>query len=514
MEERMEHTLENQDKEALHIQSDKFKYRNEEERTKTMNRFMIMGSAVLFGVYMLYLFFKLGVGGIAKPTVYGNVVLMLFFWVVLLIRYQRNPVNLKLKTWVYISFGIEYLLMALQTDAEFINPALLGMLVSCIPYYEKKFFKRLGFSYLSLYVICLSVRMAKNMTTLDVNFVCVTLTMLLLFYTVMRIGTISKIFSDDALGAIGEQSKRQKMMMEEILTISRTVQEQTEQSHDRMQNLHESSSTVNRSMQRIVAATGTTSDSIQKQTLMTQDIQNAIEETASHSKKMVEVARESNEDVQKNIQIIEELKQQSAKISETNKQVTESMEGLIERTREVQNIAGTIAGISSQTNLLALNASIESARAGEAGRGFAVVAEQIRQLAEQTKASTETISSILNELNTDAGQVVSAVKSSVEATGKQGEMIVMASEVFEKVDANLEMLVNDVHVVDKRVLDLSGTNNRIVENISQISANTEEITANAEEAGNLAEQTLNQAIEVRESIDIIRAETDNLNKYF
>ena len=197
-------------------------------------------------------------------------------------------------------------------------------------------------------------------------------------------------------------------------------------------------------------------------------------------------------------------------IKDTNHSVTDAMEKLQEKTKEVEEIAGSIMAISGQTNLLALNASIESARAGEAGRGFAVVAQQIRQLAEQTKSFTEEITKITNELNANANMVVNTISGSIEATDRQSEKILAASETFEQLNKNMEALASQVEEVNHHILGLSESNNKIMENISQLSAVTEEVTANAEQVHTMSQNNLDCAEQVKTAVEHIRSTTDEM----
>lgn len=96
---------------------------------------------------------------------------------------------------------------------------------------------------------------------------------------------------------------------------------------------------------------------------------------------------------------------------------------LAERVHEIGAILGLINEIADQTNLLALNAAIEAARAGESGRGFTVVADEVRRLAERSKASAAEIAGIVNGAQAETSATLLAMEKGAKQM-QQGLLLV------------------------------------------------------------------------------------------
>ena len=113
----------------------------------------------------------------------------------------------------------------------------------------------------------------------------------------------------------------------------------------------------------------------------------------------------------------EEFSGHAASLLTANQTLTGLTMKLANQMELIEKISSVISSVSSQSKLLGLNASIEAAHAGEHGRGFAIVANEIRKLAEESKASV-----------TEINRQVEEVKKQMEIMMKQAENLGLISE--------------------------------------------------------------------------------------
>ena len=315
------------------------------------------------------------------------------------------------------------------------------------------------------------------------------------------------------MAKIQYEAEQQKEMTDNIIRIAERVRTGTNQAMDIMNELQESSKTVNQAVENISSGSVSTANSVQNQSLMTQNIQEHLDQVVERAEAMLQTANESEVLNKESLEKIHRLRNEALVLIETNDTVAESMKHLQQNVESVKEITNTIMDISSQTNLLSLNASIESARAGEAGRGFAVVADEIRQLAEKTKQETENIARILDELTRNAAEAANAVERSVEAANVQDEMIEQVSMSFEEMSKNVNGLIADIEGIDNMLASLSEANNQIVDNITYLSATTQEVTASSAQASDMTIENLDNAETARTELNNILNVSHQLDKY-
>ena len=126
----------------------------------------------------------------------------------------------------------------------------------------------------------------------------------------------------------------------------------------------------------------------------------ALQRVAESMEALVERTRETADSAATSDEIAHLANEATQDVSSAAGELVDSMTKLQRATEEQRQVIDTIQSIAFQTNLLALNAAVEAARAGEAGKGFAVVAEEVRELAKRSsEAAEETSARIVESSN-------------------------------------------------------------------------------------------------------------------
>ncbi|MFN3361929.1 MAG: methyl-accepting chemotaxis protein [Pseudanabaenaceae cyanobacterium] len=148
--------------------------------------------------------------------------------------------------------------------------------------------------------------------------------------------------------------------------------------------------------------------------------------SSTNAQKSLELCNTGSQSVQQTLQGISTVKDKVTAIAEKIVQLSE-------QTAQISTVSDLVADIANQTNILALNAAVEAARAGEQGKGFAVVAQEVRKLADQSKASAEKISHLIREIQASINSTVMVTDEGTKTANESMRLAQGTLQAFENI---------------------------------------------------------------------------------
>lgn len=222
-----------------------------------------------------------------------------------------------------------------------------------------------------------------------------------------------------------------------------------------------------------------------------------------------DLARQSTESGRNNVEVLQKSEQTAMEIVNGFSEKVLELDDMVSK---IDTILSAINQITMQTNLLSLNAAIEAARAGEVGRGFAVVAGEIRQLANESRQSSEEIGAIVAEITGKLLEVRSAADMVIRDMHQRDGIMREVSATFNEMLSNLTELIEGEKETNAKINELNIFKDRIVEKISSIATVTQQSAAVTQEmTSQLMSQSNLQEVAIS-SVDQIKGISGSLER--
>lgn len=284
-------------------------------------------------------------------------------------------------------------------------------------------------------------------------------------------------FGNEDRSVIESEAERREEVANTVSNIVHKMDTDFRSMLNDLNTVNDAMSSADAAMNDISDSTENTATAVGSQASNTSHIQQNLEVTNTLAAEARSITSNLGNVIENGKQLADELQVQSDLVDQNITSISNTVGELVQNVQRVHGITDSILNISSQTNLLALNASIEAARAGDAGRGFAVVADEIRSLAEETKISTEKITSIINELTEVTTKTQAGIIESSNSINEQRQKVILVNQSFTEVENGMEQLQGSVEVMGANIESVLTANSQIVDSICLLSAASDEVSA-------------------------------------
>ncbi|MCP1135595.1 methyl-accepting chemotaxis protein [Paenibacillus polysaccharolyticus] len=318
----------------------------------------------------------------------------------------------------------------------------------------------------------------------------------------------------DELGVLAESfntmSQNLRSMIQSVSETSEQVAASSEELLASAEQNAKASEQITETVEELSVGTSNQVDIVKRSSQAMNEMALGSEQIAelaqSVSVSAVDAANQSSE----GNKIIQQAVEQMGSVRNSIASLRELVTGLGERSAEIGTITEVINNIARQTNLLALNAAIEAARAGEHGRGFAVVAGEVRKLAEESSASAQQITQIVQLIQQDTDHAVQAVKVNSNETETGIELVAAAGQAFEQISDAANKVAGEIQEVSAGSEEMSASTNEVVSYVGQISNIASEAAGSVHNVSAATEEQLASMEEIASSAGLLSKMAEEL----